>query len=115
MALINFSTYFRMYGHTVNSIISYLALSELFSTLLDKGPVGRHKKVAMTSAYLGRKLGGLNHVMIMLFTFLKFVNISMKHHQIHSQNKLIIIQSLTLEHSHNCLEYRKIHFLDARM
>ena len=104
-----------MYGHTLNSIISYLALSDLFSTLLDKGPVGRHKKVAMTSAYLGRKLGGLNHVMIMLFTFVTFVNILIKHHQIHSQNKVIIIRSLTFEHSDNCLEYRKIHFLDAQM
>ena len=104
-----------MYGHTLNSIISYLPFSKLFSTLLDKGSVGRHKKVAMTSAYLVRKLGGLNHVMIMLFTFVTFVNIFIKYHEIHSQNKLIIIQSLTLEHSHNCLEYRKIHFLDARM
>ena len=115
MALINFRTYFRMYGHTLNSIISYLALSELFSTVLDKGPVGRHKKVAMTSAYLGRKLGRFNHVMIILFTFVTFVNIFIKHHPIHSQNKLIIIESLTFDHSHNCLEYWKIHFLDARM
>ena len=47
--------------------------SELFSNLLNKGPVWRHKKVAMTCAYLGRKLHGVNHVMIMLFTFFQFV------------------------------------------
>ena len=44
--------YFRMYTDTLNSIISYLALWEPFTTLLDKGRVCRHKKVAMICAYL---------------------------------------------------------------
>ena len=44
-----------MYADTLNSIISYLALWEPFTTLLDKGRVCRHKKVAMTCAYLGIK------------------------------------------------------------
>ena len=96
-----------MYTDTLNSIISYLALREPFTTLLDKGWVCRHKKVAMTCAYLGSKLGGLHLVIIMLFTFF---NIFIKCHEIHSQNKLIIIKSLTFKHSDNCLEYWKIHF-----
>ena len=89
-----------MYADTLNSIISYLALREPFTTLLDQGRVCRHKKVAMTCAYLGSKMGCVHHVMIMLLTFVNGIN---------SQNKLIIIKSLTFEHSHNCLEYRKIH------
>ena len=96
-----------MYTDTLNSIISYLELREPFTTLLDKGQVCRHKKVAMTCAYLGSKLCGVHHVIIMLFTFL---NIFINCHEIHSQNKLIIIKSLTFENYHNCLEYRKIHF-----
>ena len=94
-----FMRYFRMYTDTLNSIISYLALREPCTTLLDKGRVCRHKKVAMTCAYLGSKLGGLHHVIIILFTFF---NIFIKCHEIHSQNKLIIIKSLTFEHSDNC-------------
>ena len=43
--------YFRMYTDTLNSIISYLTLWEMFTTVLDKGHVCRHKKVAMTCAY----------------------------------------------------------------
>ena len=65
---------------TLKSIISYLALREPFTTLLDKGCVCRHKKVAMTCAYLGSKLCGVHHVVIMLFTF---VNIFIKRHEIH--------------------------------
>ena len=44
-----------MYTDTLNSIISYLAQRELFTTLWDKGRVCRHKKVAMTCAYLAIK------------------------------------------------------------
>ena len=44
-----------MYTDTLNSIISYLPLQELFITLLDKGRVCMHKKVAMTCAYLAIK------------------------------------------------------------
>ena len=108
----HFRRYFRMYAETLKSIISYLALREHFTTLLDKGRVCRHKKVAMTCDLLGSNLGGVHHVMIMLFTF---VNIFIKCHEINSQNKLIIITSLTLEHCHDCLEYRQIHFSNARM
>ena len=68
-----------MYTDTLNSIISYLALREPFTTLLQEGRICRHKKVAMTCAYLGSKMAGLHHVMIMLFTF---VNIFIKHHEI---------------------------------
>ena len=101
-----------MYTDTINSIMSYLALQEPFTTLLDKGRVCRHKKVAMTCAHLGSKLCGVHHLMIMLF---KFYNIFINCNEINSENKLIIIKSLTFKHSHNCLEYRKINFLDARM
>ena len=44
-----------MYDDTLDSIISYLALEEPFTTLLDKGRISRQKKVAMTCAYLGSK------------------------------------------------------------
>ena len=37
MAPRHFRRYFRMYTDTLNSIISYLALREPFTTLLDKG------------------------------------------------------------------------------
>ena len=47
MAPRNLRKYFRMYTDTLNSIISYLALQEPFTTLLDKGCFCRHKKVAM--------------------------------------------------------------------
>ena len=47
--------YFRIYTDILNSIISYLTLRELFTTVLDKGRVCRYKKVAMTFAYLGSK------------------------------------------------------------
>ena len=67
-----------MYADTLKSIISYLALREHFTTL-DKGRVCRHKKVAMTCDLLGSNLGGVHHVMIILFTF---VNIFIKHHEI---------------------------------
>ena len=90
-----------MYADTLNSIISYLGLRQPFTTLLDKGHVCRHKKIAMTCAFLGSKLGGVHHMTIMLFTF---VNIFIKCHEINSQNKLIIITSFTFEHCHNCLE-----------
>ena len=96
-----------MYTDTLNSIISYLALREPFTTLLEEGRVCRHQKVALTCAYLGSKLAGLHHVMKMLFTF---VNIFIKHHEINRQNKLLIIKSLTFEHCHNCLEYPKKNF-----
>ena len=73
-----------MYTDTLNSIISsYLALQEPFATLLDKGRVCRDKKVAMTCAFLGIKLCGVHHMMIMLFIF---VNIFIKCHEINSQN-----------------------------
>ena len=55
MAPRHFRRYFRMYTDTVNNIISYLALREPFTTLLDKGGVCRQKKVAMTCVYLGIK------------------------------------------------------------
>ena len=66
-----------MYVIPLNSFISYLPLREPFTTL--KGQVCRHKKITMICAYLGRKLGGVDHVMIMLFTF---VNIFIKCHGI---------------------------------
>ena len=106
MTPLNLRRYFRMHVVPLNSIISYLELWELFTTLLDKGRVCRHKKVAITCAYLGSKLGGVHNVMILSCTFL---NIFIKSHQIHSQNKLIIIKSLTFKHCDNCLEYQKIH------
>ena len=112
MAPRHFRRYFRMYTYTLNSIISYLAHRVPFTTLLDKGRVCRHKKVAMTCTYLGSKLDGVHHLMIRLF---KFYNIFIKCNEINWQNKLIIIKSLTFEHSHYCLEYPEIHFLDARM
>ena len=108
----HFRRYFRMYTDTLNSIISYLALREPFTTLLDKGRVCRHKKVAMTCSYLGSKLGGVHLLMIRLF---KFYNIFIKCNEIKSQNKLVLIKSLTFEYSHNCLECRKKHLLDAGM
>ena len=83
----NVRRYFRMYVVPLNSIISYLEVRGTFTTLLDKGRVCRHKKIAMTCAYLGTKLGGDHHVMIMLFTFL---NIFIKYHEINSANKIII-------------------------
>ena len=98
MAPRHFRRYFRMYTDILNSIIWYLELREQFTSLLDKGWVCRHKKVAMTCAYLGTKLAGFHHVMKMLFTF---CNIFIKCHEIHSQKKLIIIKSLTFEHCHN--------------
>ena len=107
MAPRHFRRYFRMYTDTLNSIISYLTMREPCTTLLHKGRICRHKKVAMTCAYLGSKLGGVHNVMILSFTF---VNIFIKWHEIHSQNKWIIIKSLSFEHCHNCLEYWKIHF-----
>ena len=81
-----------MYPVTLNIIISYLEMWELFTTQLDKGGICRHKQFAMACAFLGSNVGGFHHVMIMLF---KFVNIFIKCHQIHSQNKLIIIKTLT--------------------
>ena len=66
-----------MYTDTLNSIISYLALREPFTTLLDKGSVCRDKKIAMTCPYLGSKLGRVHHVMIMFF---KFFNSFIKWH-----------------------------------
>ena len=112
MAPRHFRRYFRMYTDTLNSIISYLALREPFTTLLDKGRVCRHKKLAMTCSYLGSKVGGVHNLMMRLF---KYYNIFIKCNEINSQNKLILIKSLPFEHSHNCLEYRKIHFLYALM
>ena len=44
-----------MYEDTLDSIISYLALQEPFTSLLDRGRISRYKKVAMTCAYLGSK------------------------------------------------------------
>ena len=67
MAPRHFRRYFRMYTDTLNSIISYLALREPFTTLLDKGRVCRHKKVAMTCAYLGSKQTIMQYVVIFLF------------------------------------------------
>ena len=55
MAPKHFRRYFRMYEDTLESIISYLALEEPFTSLLDRGQISRHKKVAMTCAYLGSK------------------------------------------------------------
>ena len=92
MAPRHFRRYLRMYTDTLNSIISYLALREAFTTLLDKGRVCRHKKLAMTCSYLGTKLGGVHLLMIRLF---KFYNIFIKCIEINSQNKLILIKSLT--------------------
>ena len=48
-----FRRYFRMYEETMKSVISYLSHDEPHATLLDKGRVSRHKKVAMTCAFLG--------------------------------------------------------------
>ena len=73
MAQKHFRRYFQMYAETLNSIISYLALQEPFTTLLDKGRVCRHKKVAMTCAYLGSKQTIMQYVVI--FLFFLFVNI----------------------------------------
>ena len=56
-----------MYTDTLNSIISYLALWEPFTTLLDKGRVCRHKKVAMTCTYLGSKQTIMQYVVTLLF------------------------------------------------
>ena len=67
MAPRHFRRYFRMYTDTLNSIISYLALQEPFTTLLDKGRVCRHKKVAMTCAYLGSKQTIMQYVVTFLF------------------------------------------------
>ena len=55
MAPKHFRRYFRMYEDTLESIISYLALEEPFTSLLNRGRISRHKKVAMTCAYLGSK------------------------------------------------------------
>ena len=60
-----------MYTDTLNSIISYLALREPFTTLLDKGCVCTHKKVAMTCAYLGSKQTIMQYVVTF---FILFVN-----------------------------------------
>ena len=72
MAPRHFRRYFRMYTDTLNSIISYLALQEPFTTLLDKGRVCRHKKVAMTCAYLGSKQTIMQYVVTFLFYLLIF-------------------------------------------
>ena len=73
MAPRHFRRYFRMYTDTLNSIISYLALREPFTTLLDKARVCRHKKVAMTCAYLGSKQTIMQYVVTLLFYFLIFL------------------------------------------
>ena len=73
MAPRHFRRYFRMYTDTLNSIISYLALREPFTTLLDKGRVCRHKKVAMTCAYLGSKQTIMQYVVTFLFYLLIFL------------------------------------------
>ena len=70
MAPRHFRRYFRMYDDTLNSIISYLALREPFTSLLDKGRVCRHKKVAMTCSYLGSKQTIMQYVFITVFYFL---------------------------------------------
>ena len=44
-----------MYTDTLNSIISYLALWEQFTNVLDKGRVSGHKKVGITRLYIGFK------------------------------------------------------------
>ena len=70
-----------MYTDTLNSIISYLALQEPFTTLLDKGRVCRHKKVAMTCAYLGSKQTIMQYVVTFLFyllIFLEYFNIYLR-------------------------------------
>ena len=67
MAPKHFRRYFRMYTDTLNSIISYLALREPFTTLLDKGRICRHKKVAMTCAYLGSKQTIMQYILTFLF------------------------------------------------
>ena len=80
MAPRHFRRYFRMYTDTLNSIISDLALREPFTTLLDKGRVCRHKKVAMTCAYLGSKQTIMQYVVIVLFyllIFFKYFNIDL--------------------------------------
>ena len=73
MAPRHFRRYFRMYTDTLNSIISYLALREPFTTLLDKGRICRHKKVAMTCAYLGSKQTIMQYVVTFLFYLLIFL------------------------------------------
>ena len=115
MAPRHFRRYFRMYTDTLNSIISYLALREPFTTLLEEGRICRHKKVTMTCAYLGKKQGGVHDVIIMLFTF---VNIFIKCHEIDWQNKLLIIKSLTFEHCQQLfriLEYTFLRCTDVVM
>ena len=73
MAPRHFRRYFRMYTDTLNSIISYLALREPFTTLLDKGHVCRHKKVARTCAYLGSKQTIMQSVVTFLFYLLIYL------------------------------------------
>ena len=68
-----------MYSDTLNSIISYLALQgTIYYSVLDKGRVCRHKKVAMTCAYLGSKQTIMQYVVTFLFyllIFLEYFNI----------------------------------------
>ena len=45
MAPRHYRTYFRMYSHTLNSIISYLALPEPFTTMLIKDGLAGTKKL----------------------------------------------------------------------
>ena len=45
MAPWHYRTYFPMYSHTLNSIISYLALREPFTTLLIKDGLAGTKKL----------------------------------------------------------------------